>query len=103
MPKIERESTGLAGDLLLLADTEHDELGRLHRCEPDFDDELAFVDRLRRVGLRVALDVERLVFGRAEQRTRGPQAAQETGQRPGDALPEGDVVRLEDGVLRALH
>src|SRR4051812_36264717 len=67
--------------LLLLADTEDDELGRLDRRDPDLDHELALVDRLRRVGLRVALDVERLGGRRAEQRARLPKAPQERVQR----------------------
>ena len=52
---------GSARDLLLLADTEDDEFGRLDRGQPDFNDQLAFVDRVGWVGLRVALDVEGLV------------------------------------------
>ena len=63
--------------LLDLGDAEDDELGRLHRRDADLDDDLALVDRLGRVGLGVALDVERLLGGGAEQRAVAPQAPQE--------------------------
>src|SRR4051794_17821409 len=80
-----------AGDLLLLADAEDDELGRLHRSEADLDDELALVDRLRRIRLRVALDVVRLIGGGAEQGASGPQSAEEAREGTGHAFPQGDV------------
>src|SRR5882724_11460966 len=53
-----RELLGLPGHL---ADAEDDELRRLHRSDADLADHLAGVDHLRRVGLGVALDVERLL------------------------------------------
>ena len=35
---------GLAGYLLLLANTEDDELSGLYRCDTDLDDEAALID-----------------------------------------------------------
>ena len=61
------------------------------------------VDDLGRVVLRVALDVERLARRRAEQRAVAPDAEQERVERPLDALPEVQVVRLEDDPLGALE
>src|SRR5688500_11923904 len=86
-----------------LADPEDHELGRLHRREADLDDQLARVDDLGRVGLGVALDVERLLRSRPHQGARAPQERQERGDRPLHALPEAMVVGLEDDPLgRAL-
>src|ERR1700694_4365315 len=48
-----------------LGDLEDDELRRLHRGDPDFDDELAGVDALGRIVLTVALDVERFARRRS--------------------------------------
>src|SRR6478735_4048950 len=92
-----------AGDLLVLRDAENDEFGRLDRCDADLDDQQPLVDRLRRIRLGVALDVEGLVNRLAEKRSGTPQSAQEGVQCPLDALPQGDVVRLEDGPLGALQ
>src|SRR5262245_61954227 len=44
----------------VLGDAEDHELGRLDRGHADLDHDLTGVDDVRRVGLRVALDVERL-------------------------------------------
>src|SRR5215213_5523539 len=57
---------------LPLADLEDDELGRLHRANPDLDDELPLVHAVRRVVLLVAPHVEGLVRGRAHQRPTAP-------------------------------
>src|SRR5467141_1358151 len=84
-----------------LADAEDDELRRLHRSDADLADHLAGVDHLRRVGLGVALDVERLLRSLAHQRARVVDAQQEGGDVPGDPLPERLVVGLEDHPLRA--
>src|SRR5262245_28579048 len=89
--------------LLVLADAEHDELGGLDRRDADLDHELAGVDRLRRVRRLVAADEERLVGALAEQRARLPQTLEVGVERALDALPQRDVVRLEDGPLRALE
>src|SRR4029079_16270074 len=86
-----------------LGDAEHDELRRLHRRDPDVDHELAGVARLRRVVLRVALHEERLVGRRPEERPVSPEAQQERVDRPLDAAPEADIVRLEDDPLGALE
>src|SRR6476469_3523101 len=47
---VTKDRAGSGRGLLLLADTEHDELGGLDRRDADLDHELAFVDRLGRVG-----------------------------------------------------
>src|SRR5581483_7498106 len=74
--------------LLLLADAEDHEFRRLHRGETDLDDELALVDRVRRVRLGVALHVERLICRGTEQGTLLPQPGEERGERAGHALPQ---------------
>src|ERR1700704_762951 len=84
-----------------LADPEDDELRRLHRSDADLADHLAGIDHFRRVGLRVALDVERLFRSLAHQRARVVDAQQEGGDVPGDPLPERLVVGLEDHPLGA--
>src|SRR5467141_270369 len=84
-----------------LADAEDDELGRLHRSDADLADHLAGIDYFRRVGLGIALDVERLLRRLAHQRARVVDAQQEGGDVPGDPLPERLVVGLEDHPLRA--
>src|SRR5262245_56719460 len=102
--------SGAARGLLLdggaareLGDAEDDELGRLHWRDADVDDELARITRLGRVVLLVALDVERLLGGRPEQRTIAPNAQQERVDRSSNATPEPRVVRLEDDPLGALE
>src|SRR5438105_5387556 len=84
-----------------LGDLEYDELGRLHRGNTDLDDELAGVDRLRRVVLTVALDIERFAWRRPEQRAVAPDPNQEGADRALDPLPERHVVGLEDDPLGA--
>src|SRR2546421_7543289 len=84
-----------------LGDLEYDELGRLHRGDTDLDDELAGVDRLRRVVLTVALDVERFAWRGTEQRAVAPDPNQEGADRALDPLPERHVVGLEDDPLGA--
>src|ERR1700712_3309352 len=98
-----RKNEPSAGDLLLLADPEDDELGRLDRRDADLDHQLALVDRLRGVGLGVALHEERFFGGLPEESPGGPEAAQETVQRALHAFPQRHVVRLEDGPLGALE
>src|SRR6267378_737818 len=93
-----RELLGLPGHL---ADAEDDELRRLHRSDADLADHLAGIDHFRRVGLGVALDVERLLRSLAHQRARVVDAQQEGGDVPGDPLPERLVVGLEDHPLRS--
>src|SRR6266542_4562381 len=68
--------------LRVLRDPEDHELGRLDRRDPELDGEDAGVAVLRRVVLLVALDVERLGRGAAEQRAVPPHPAQEHGDRP---------------------
>src|SRR2546421_10805941 len=60
-----------------LGDLEDAELRGFHRGDPDLDDELARVDRLRGVHLAVAFDVEGLPGRRPEERAAAPDAAQE--------------------------
>src|SRR6267378_3110995 len=93
-----RELLGLPGHL---ADAEDDELRRLHRSDADLADHLAGIDYFRRVGLGIALDVERLLRRLAHQRARVVDAQQEGRDVPGDPLPERLVVGLEDHPLRA--
>src|SRR5213080_1442328 len=84
-----------------LGDLEDDELRRFHRGDPDLDDELARVDRLRGVHLAVALDVERFAGGGPKERAVAPDANQEGADGALDPLPERHVVRLEDHPLGA--
>src|SRR3954447_6561680 len=92
-----------SGRVLDLGDAEDHELRRLHRRDPDLDDHLALVDRVRRVRFGITLDVERLLGGGTEQRAVTPEAPQECTDRALEALPQGHVVRFEDRVLRAVH
>src|SRR5262249_401485 len=78
-----------------LADPDDDEFRGLHRRETDFDDQLAGVDDLGRIGLVVTLDVERLLQGRAHEGAVPPQQRQERRDGPLDALPQPMVVGLE--------
>src|SRR5204863_5208622 len=84
-----------------LVDLEYDELGRLHRGDTNLDDELAGVDRLRRVVLTVALDIERFAWRRTEERAVAPDSNQEGADRALDPFPERHVVGLEDHPLGA--
>src|SRR3954468_4918069 len=93
---------GVLGGLFLdatagghLADPEDDEFRGLARGEADLDDQLAGVDDLGRVGLVVALDVERLLGRGAHQGAVAPQQGQERRDRALDALPQPVVVGLE--------
>src|SRR5215470_11650249 len=79
-----------------LAQLEDHELGRLDRRDPDDRDHLARVADLRRVGLLVALDEERLLRGGAEQRAVAPHPGQERADVPPDRPPQQLVVGLED-------
>src|SRR5437764_1545862 len=78
-----------------LADAEDDEFRRLHRSDADLADHLARVDDLRRVGLGVALHVERLFRRLAHQRARVVDAQEERGDVARHPLPQRLVVRLE--------
>src|ERR1700736_6563615 len=84
-----------------LGDLEDDELRRFHRRDADFDDELAGIDRLGRVELAVAFDIERLAGGRSEECAVAPDANQEGADGALDPLPERHVVGLEDHPLGA--
>src|SRR2546430_13623093 len=84
-----------------LGDLEDDELRGFHRRDPDLDDELTRVDRLRGVHLAVAFDVERLGGRRPEERAVAPDADQEGADGALDPLPERHVVGLEDHPLGA--
>src|SRR5262249_28266296 len=92
--------TGAGGEL---ADAEDHELGRLDRADPDLDHDLACLDHVLRIGLRVALDEERLAGGGPEQRALAPGAGEEVRRGDAQRAPEPVVVGLEDGPLRALH
>src|SRR5207248_626462 len=82
-------------------DLEDDELRGFHRGDPDLDDELARVDRLRGVHLAVALDVERFAGRGSEERAVAPDANQEGADGALDPLPERHVVGLENHPLGA--
>src|SRR5205814_2757061 len=83
-----------------LADAEDHELGRLHRGDADLANHLAGVDDFRRVGLGVALHVERLLRRLAHQRARVVDAQEERRDVAVHPLPEPFVVRLEHHPLR---
>src|SRR5579875_4057471 len=87
----------------VLGQPEHDEFGGLHRCDTDIDGEDAHVPVLRRVVLLVTLDVERLFRTRAEQRPAAPDPAQEHVDGAFHRSPEPEVVRLENGPVRAVE
>ena len=70
---------------------------------PISTDDLAGVDDLRRVGLRVALDVERLSGVAPNSAPSRHTREQERVDRAADALPQSRVVRLEDDPLGALE
>src|SRR5664280_679695 len=84
-----------------LGKAEDHELGRLHRGDPDVDDQLSGIDRFGGVVLAVALHVEGLGRGGAEERAVAPGADQERPDGALHALPEVQVVRLEDDPLRS--
>src|SRR5207302_486142 len=84
-----------------LGDLEDDELRGFDRGDPDLDDELARVDRLRGVHLAVALDVERFAGRGSEERAVAPDADQEGADGALDPFPERHVVGLEDHPLGA--
>src|SRR5713101_6343539 len=90
----ERRSAGELGE------AEDHELGRLHGGHADLADHHAGIDRLRRVGLVVTLDEERLVRREAEQRPLAPFVHEECGDGAPNLRPEPVVVRLEDRPLR---
>src|SRR5689334_13736358 len=93
----------LAGASGVLAEAEHHELGRLHRRDADLADDLAGLDHVGRVGLRVALDEERLLRGGPEERAVTPRAHEEVRRRDPQLHPQPLVVGLEHRPLRALH
>src|SRR6478609_3864569 len=91
--------TGLADRRALAAaelrQTEDDELGRLDGGDTDLADDLPGLDDLGRVGLGVALDVERLRRSGAEQRSVVPHAREEVRGRDPQLDPQLLVVGLE--------
>src|SRR5690606_25356111 len=86
-----------------LRDAEHHELGGLDGRDTDLDHELTGVDDLGWVRLLVALDVERLGRRGPEQGPVAPGAHEERVEGPLDALPQVEVVGLEDDPLGALE
>src|SRR5581483_7921827 len=82
------------------ADPEDHELGRLHGSPPDLDDELPDVDDLGRVGLLVALDVERLLGVLTHEGAVAPHEREERRDGARHALPQAGIVRLEHHPLR---
>src|SRR4051794_9059482 len=94
---------GLAPAARELAQAEDHELGRLDRRDADPANALPRLDDLGRVGLRVALDEERLAGRAAEERAAAPHAREEVLRRDPQRHPQRGVVGLEDAPLRALH
>src|ERR1044072_4354397 len=92
---------GRAGGVL--GEAEDHELGRLGGCDADLADDLAGLDDLGRVGLRVALDEVRLLRRGAEQRALAPGPREEVRHRDPELDPQLLVVGLEHAPLRALH
>src|SRR3954447_16109613 len=86
-----------------LAQAEDDELGRLDGRDADLADDLPGLDDVGRVRLGVALDEERLLGGRPEQRALTPGAGEEVRGRDPQLHPQPLVVGLEHRPLRALH
>src|SRR5260370_41467146 len=79
----------------LLADDDQDRFGRLDRVEVDLDGEIAEIDLVRGVVLRVALDAEHLVRRVGAEGPTPPQAEQERGDHVEfDASPQLVCVRL---------
>src|SRR5690606_540249 len=84
-----------------LLETEYHELGGLHRRQANLDDELPLIAHLRRIELRVALDVEGFRCSPAKECPVAPHRRQEGLDVPPDARPQILVVRLEYDPLRA--
>src|SRR5580698_11435134 len=78
-----------------LCDAEDDELGRLHGCDADVDDQLADVDRVLGVVLGIAFDEERFARAGSEERAVAPHATQERRDIALHRVPETRVVGLE--------
>src|SRR5437667_4532015 len=85
-----------------LVDADDDELGWLYRGAGGLADECAHVARFRWIGLLVALDVVRLVLGRADQGALLPEIGEEDVDRAHDLLPQRRLVGLEHYPLRVL-
>src|ERR1041384_3644102 len=79
-----------------LAQPEDHELRRLDGADADLADDLAGLDGLGLVVLRVALYEERLIGRRAEQRSAAPHHRQEVRHRRAQLQPQPLVVGLED-------
>src|SRR5579862_4346185 len=87
-----------------LPDADDHKLRRLHRVHPDLHIQAAKVDHLLRVGLSVALHIERLLRHHAKELALLPLGEEERGNIAPDTAPEVLVVRLEDHPLQApLH
>src|SRR5262249_5381865 len=77
-----------------LPDPKHDELGGAHRSHADLAHELAGVDHFRRIRLFVALHVERLVVGLADEVALARQLPKEARHGADDLLPQRGLVDL---------
>src|SRR6266849_6427507 len=84
-----------------LGETEDHELSGLDGGDADHTDHHAGIDRLRSVGLVVALHEEGLVGGEPEERALPPFVDEEGGDGAPQLGPQCVVVRLEDRPLSA--
>src|SRR5215203_1262587 len=78
-----------------LRDADGDELGRLDRRDADLHDDLAGLYHLGCVRFLVALDVEPLLRGGAEQCSLRPRPGEERADVAADALPQRLIVWLK--------
>src|SRR5262245_15013611 len=85
-----------------LLDAEDDELGGLDDRDANQVHDLPRFAHLRRVGILIAFDEERLLGRLAEQRARPPLVQQKIVYGADDALPKRWTVRLKDHELRPL-
>src|SRR5271154_6658751 len=85
-------SAATAGEL---AQAEDHEFRRLDGRDPDLANDLAGLDQLRRIGLSVALDVERLGRRSPEQGPGSVDAGEEAAHIRRETAPQTFVVRFE--------
>src|SRR5215216_5773601 len=84
-----------------LAKSEDNELGRLHWCHTNLDDQLALVADLLRIELFITLNIEGFFRRATKQLPITPAHCQECASVTPHLGPQVMVVRLEDHPLRA--
>src|SRR5688500_15542011 len=94
-------SRALGAAARILAESEDDELGRLHWRHPHLDDQLAAVAHIGRIRFGVALDEVRLLRRQAKEHSVAPYPREERADVARHAGPEPRIVRLEDDPLRS--